>query len=66
LAPKFLILSPEESTCIGPPSFFHFICVEILKNSVAALVRKWGLMDLDVSPPVEIRVDTKQNYLYIR
>lgn len=68
LTPKFKIFNQvvgSNAICVGPPSFLHFICAEILKNSVAALVRRYGIMDLDFSPPVKVTITSQLNYIYI-
>jgi hypothetical protein len=40
--------------CIG--SHLHFALVELLKNSSRAVIEKYGVLDVDVAPPISIDI----------
>eukprot|EP01126_Amoeba_proteus_P021944 TRINITY_DN2229_c0_g2_i13.p1 TRINITY_DN2229_c0_g2~~TRINITY_DN2229_c0_g2_i13.p1 ORF type:complete len:212 (-),score=49.33 TRINITY_DN2229_c0_g2_i13:105-740(-) len=61
ISPCIKVSQNSEYWIIGPPSYFYFILMELLKNSVNGMVKRYGLLDLDSAIPIQVNVQECKN-----
>eukprot|EP00743_Colponemidia_sp_Colp-15_P009606 GILK01010507.1.p1 GENE.GILK01010507.1~~GILK01010507.1.p1 ORF type:complete len:367 (+),score=25.92 GILK01010507.1:25-1101(+) len=65
LAPEVEVRGDEKTTAICPPHFIHFILMEVLKNSMRAMIEKHHT-NVDISPPLQLTLSADQDDVGIR
>jgi len=68
LSPNIKLFHKQQNSTmiIGCPSFVYFVVMEVLKNSTTAMVNKYGLMELNLCPGIEIRVSENDYQVHVR
>uniref|UniRef100_A0A6B2LGZ6 Protein-serine/threonine kinase n=1 Tax=Arcella intermedia TaxID=1963864 RepID=A0A6B2LGZ6_9EUKA len=66
LAPKIEVAFEGDGDVVGFPAYVHFVVLEVLKNCVVALSRRYGVFYLDSCPPIRILLSVGEQNTVIR
>eukprot|EP01024_Parvocaulis_polyphysoides_P032450 TRINITY_DN29054_c0_g1_i2.p1 TRINITY_DN29054_c0_g1~~TRINITY_DN29054_c0_g1_i2.p1 ORF type:complete len:313 (-),score=35.95 TRINITY_DN29054_c0_g1_i2:274-1212(-) len=57
-------ISGEKDVCISTvDSYVFFLTVEVLKNGMQAVIRRYGAWDVDEADPIQFKIQRSKNFL---